>query len=482
MAAAGTITGTFGWSNTPLAQGMREAEQMAKSTGAKVSAELNKVPQRVNWRGLAQQRSQFMEPIRRGRTARDFAPAPQGKYSLDDEEGPRRGGGARSVLRGVGVIGLAHIAGRILKDMDAAQSKADELAAAINQVTSASHGSGAFRAIGDIDQDLSSLKTKLDELKAADRPTTNLGAAKKFFASGNVEGGWKEQNRLNAEQQHKIEEAITRDLTAQVEKQQSLTELGNLSLSGSEREAAIMKQQLAFKERMGAIDEKYQDLPGGGAARNALQTEAAAQNLTALAAINRAADLKEREVNSEIDLAMLRKTAVTSAQLLNEKLKERIRLNQQEAAAPSTAERRSQLSAERLGLESDLDAGLLEQSRKPFAQREAEIRAAKAERRELGKLKANKGLLDVHRDMDGNVIGGTDPYTNERVNLGGGKGPLDMPYKTSPDAYDVAPPNGMPYKSQLEPEEGKDGSGGGDMGSKLEDINRGIEELNRKWE
>jgi hypothetical protein len=444
--SAGTITGTFGWSNTPLAQGMREAEQMAKTTASKVAATLNEVPRKVNWGRLAQQNEQFLAPIRRGRTAADFAPAPAGKYKLPaEEEGPA----GRSLLtsyrfaRGVAALTGAHLLIKKVEELAEASIEAQSKL----QLLSSKSGASGFQTTGGLGSRLSEQTEGLeaDHLRRL-QEGHGFGPIQKAMRQSMLQmagqGSPAEQDAAEDQRRQELRKAAAETIGKMAEKQRQVNLAAKEELSGSERQAALSRAQISHEEKLGELARA--EAAAGVGKTDAMNAENERYQ-DEIAALTRIADLKEAEAHSEIDLAMLRKTAVTSAQLHNQQIMERLRLNKAEAAGPSTQERRDQLAAQRIGLEADQDAGLLAQSRRPFAEREAEIRKAKDDKRDLDRLKANGGLLNVHRDMSGNVIGGMDPFTNEHVNLREGNRTLDQTYRRNGDAYDVATGKEKPF-------------------------------------
>lgn len=260
----------------------------------------------------------------------------------------------------------------------AARAELDRLHQSVSKLTS-NTGGGLFRESGEIDSNISNLTKKFDELNEAAYPTTLGGLFKKELSQDPAEfrlpGMRGSTDRdIDADRQ-RVTEAISRELDAQVEKQKALTGLKREGIDGSEREAAIQKVMLSYKERIGDIDEKYSGVPGGGAARNKLQEEAAKQNILDLQVINRRADAAEREVQLQTKIGLLGQSVLTTDQQRLAADKLRLDALKTELNFAGTTERAAKIQSQIGPAETAVMRGKYAESKKPWSQRSEEMAA-----------------------------------------------------------------------------------------------------------
>ncbi len=222
-------------------------------------------------------------------------------------------------------------------------------------------GGGAFRSTEEIDKSISTLQSKMDELRATNIefhgiPTT----ARAIWASDAMFPGMKStQSVQQAGELKTLQSAIKIELAAQIEKQHDLVSIQKEVFSGSQREVEKMKEMRRFKEEIGAIDERYAGVEGGGPARNELQKAAAERNLQNLETIDRTYDIKKDQAETEYRITELGAKSVNNDKTRLAIAKERLGVLNRQLQHPMQDEDRLKLSSQRLGAASDVfNAGL----------------------------------------------------------------------------------------------------------------------------
>lgn len=244
-----------------------------------------------------------------------------------------------------GVAGIGALIGvGIAQSAIRAKNEIDELIGSVRELTSFK-GGGLFRDAGGIDQSISAISQRIKELIELQNPTTMSGIVRKEFAKDPLNPGGLDV-RINQELAA-LKEAQSKELGAQLEKQQSITAIANEALSGDERRVEILKAQAAMRERLGKIDEQYGSLGQSGQV-NALKDEAGAQFQTELQAINQRHNLKQAELEMEIRLGMFRAKGVDDDVMMVEAARERLSLiDRQLRVQYLTNQQRDALSVQR---------------------------------------------------------------------------------------------------------------------------------------
>lgn len=420
------ITASFGLSLDPLKKGFQDAKTVAREGAAEVERAITSgsaaasrrlgaiVP--INWNNVLAQ-SRVIDPLeerRRRNSAAGFAPAPAGKYPEPGIEGGNNRirssigiAAARFLRTALALGGATEVIGLIEQAAEKLNSRRNQLIAITQGI-----GSSGFRSTGDIQANLAGATSQLNDLRQSEVFDRSSGFRSAIASARDFVTGDSPEERKNA--QIVLRQQASSDIDALARKQEKLNEAELESISGSEKKAALLKEESNYMTR---LYELARAEAAAGVNNPSARNAENARHTQANEVIERRAELQQAAVEAEIRLNLLAKDGVTASAQQNERLKERIGLLQRELAHPVSDERRDAISAERIGLEAQQGRGLLVQSRRSFQDRQSEILAARKDKFDLERLNANAGLLDVHRNTSGDVISGIDPFTNERKSV-----------------------------------------------------------------
>ncbi|HEX3817668.1 MAG TPA: hypothetical protein VHW03_05215, partial [Chthoniobacterales bacterium] len=240
------------------------------------------------------------------------------------------------------------------------------------------------------------------------------------FATG--KGTFKEQDEAGDVAQKAITDAISK----RADKQKDLNRVNEEGLRGSERQADLDKAQIAFGEKLGKLAEEESAAGvNNSAARDALvrahELETAAidkkhdaleRELTLKEALTKLGEgfVNEQGGGSEAGASASIKTSVLGAGQRNVAS---LLLRKQSAEAalndPNLSDNeRRQRELERDTVGDELDRAAYTESQKPIAQRHQEQRDEQRFQNWRDQYARNDGLTNIHRDANGNIIGGTD--------------------------------------------------------------------------
>lgn len=427
MSTGNSIQGSFGVSLTPLQRDFAQAEQMARTSATKVSAALNTVNKNFAGAGTFKQTQDraraaaetfwqnYVDPATARRrlrnSARGFAPAPKGKYaSPAEQEEEGMGGLSRRAFRAAGILTFVHT---IASAFQQAVQEAAKLESTINKLT-APTGSAAFRSQGSIRSNLSGITDTLDELGERDArefqgrertPWMTLGhivRRSRQFLTGDSDAN-------EEAQKDRLRKRAVESISDMAEKQETLN---RASAEGSERESALAKAQVEHRERLGDLA-AIEAAAGvnNPAARNAENERARLE----AAAIDDAADQRQRQLTLAAHAAELASQGLTTDQLRLAVLRDQIQAVDEQLSHTRllTDEKRTQLQTQRAVLGNDLTSMQKEFYFDPKKRAQFQRDIKENERRDK-EFNRTGGLLNPHFGINGEVIGGIDPITGEK--------------------------------------------------------------------
>lgn len=419
------ITASFGLNLAPLKRDWAEAKRISASESAKVAAAIKEATPRALTGTIAPFGVDYAERARMERQRRNsaagFAPARPGQYPspMSEEATGRRRGSAP-----FGIIGAAtafYGVERLVHAWEGVNDQAIQLRTHIQEITKLT-ASPSFRTMGDIEGNLSAANDVIEQIQKRNRmehqPVTGMGQGQLYAMGGFFmrkgrqffTGGSDEED---AKQLAQLRKTASRDIDAMAEKQEQLNSIEEISLSGSERKAEILKEEIASRERLSALAEL--ESKSGINNPNARIAEDRRGDIARLR-INRAADLHDAESASENRIAELEKARVTNSTIINAKLRERLSLIEKELAGGVTIERRQKLAGAKLRTEAELDQNKLDISRKPFAEHIAEIQQAEQDRRDLRRLNSPGSVPGAYKRHPDAYGGMGEPVTGPMRN------------------------------------------------------------------
>lgn len=448
--AGNAIFASFGLDLSPLKRDFAQAEAIGKTGAARVQNAMKNASaagasgasrtSAMNWRQLSEDRRRAVmatTPGRGFRTSADFLPAPAGKYPKPGEE-DEEGGGGRQLFRLYRSAAITTIAGALISKFTEAAEQANIMREKVAEVTKLT-GSGEFRGIGEMHDQLKASATVIDEIRKRSLERNSSLTHQVVEGAFSVVTGvtditdWEEKQRIC--------KAALKSINEIAIKQHDLNDAEQEQNSGSQERAAILKAEISHREKIGA-----------------LASEAAAVGIDNLRAI------KEENARHEIQIALIRRevaeqralqgiesanlfrtrtgSGVTSESAKAQNIRDRLAEIAKEFPGANDT-KRAKLSNERVQGQSELDAMLLTASREDPNERMARQQKAKRDAYDLAKLQRDKGLVNVHRDMSGIVISGIDPITGEKRNAGLESGGRRMDWELS--KHMIAPGHMMPY-------------------------------------
>lgn len=378
----------------PLQRDWSRAEQIGKTGAARVQSAMANATKAgfsgggsrsVDWAAIAAERAQIADFARshtasgrRVRTARDFAPAPAGKYPAPFEvEGAEDTRANRRMIRGLGA-GLTAVAGvhQLAEAYKAATAAASSLEARVNSITKLT-GSGSFRGVGEMEANLREassateqiLRRKFSEVKRDERdPMMTFGfLARKTrqFVTGDSDAKEEEQiARLRAQ--------ASKDISGIAQKQQAINEAQAEEVSGSERQAAILRAEINLRERLLQLAEMEST---AGVDNSAARDAEMARFQNEVSGIGRRFDLKKQEEEVENRILNLHASTLTTEQQSLVAIREKINLLKQRMERPGSEEKRTEIGTEIHRLENQESRMQYGESNKSWGQRTAEMQA-----------------------------------------------------------------------------------------------------------
>ncbi len=353
------IKATFGVDVSPLKRGLAEAETAAKASAAKVSSALNsvqataeKIGRRPTFRPFGQQQFNDFAGRQGPRTARDFLPAPKGKYPTPSEDKDAgRGLSGIGLGRGLALFGVVH---QLIQAFIQANEEAEKLSVTIAKLTAPS-GASAFRSSSAIQSNLTGIIQQLDELnERTGRESSTEGG---FI--GNAAGWIKRKSRQlltgkndasDAGEKEQLRKQAIKDIEDLAEKQRDLNQSVE---SGSEREIALAKEKIAHQEKLGELA-AIEAATGvhDRAARD--QEDRRTENANKL--LEDAADQRQRELRLADHAAILATSSLTADQQRVQILKEQVAAIDDQLAKSRllSEEQKSSLATQRISAVNEL--------------------------------------------------------------------------------------------------------------------------------
>lgn len=260
------LTASFGLDLAPLKRDFAQAEAIGKTGAAKVQqAMANAANVTRSTRGSIsdyirrEQESiqQFIQTHsasgRRIRTARDFAPAPKGKYPspMDDESGAAGG-----FLRGARLLTVAYAIQRMGDAYKRAAEEAYKLKVAQDNLN---RPQGAFAGDGAYEERLNAIG-KARETAFEQKAMENQSWFSKMKAGFGILRDWtlgygspKEQGRQEANNRAEQAKRAAEAVSFMADKQNELNKADRLALAGEERKAALLRAEITHRERLAQL-------------------------------------------------------------------------------------------------------------------------------------------------------------------------------------------------------------------------------------
>ncbi len=240
-----------------------------------------------------------------------------------------------------------------------------------------------------------------------------------FFSVGKEIGSGLGIAHSVEERRDKKEEEIAKNASKQVKARREITEslkgelaIINAEIRGSEAAANWEKRRLEYQKELrdlrrrgatpqdiGLISQRYLTEKGGFFEQRTEERNASGIRQSALYRANPSSGLAQPQQ----DIGELR-----------DRMKE---IRRQQVSPNINDEQRRKLEEERLDVQNKIDNATLEAAGMSPRERQEQQLAAQRRKVAADQLKKNKGLINVRRDMSGNVIGGTDPFTMQKVDL-----------------------------------------------------------------
>lgn len=407
---ANSIETTVGLNTGPLQQGFSKAEKMAESYANKVG----KLGESAAVRNAEHSSRSFTRALRYG--ANDLA---RGNVVGGLEQfGSLGGEGLAKFAAGAGIAAL--VVNKLYETLSKAQEAALKMDESIHGVGMAANASGSFKGIADIETQARTAAATLDEMRQRDRSEARGpdGALSKF--ARHISTGTNDADDVRAKQNLlKSSSALIDQLAG---KQKDLNDAEEQSVSGSERQSELLKEQIQHREKLGSIASLEASL---GVRNSAARDEENRRDQQSLVAIERKYDYREREQSMADKVVNLERGSLSTSQQSLAVLKERIALLDTKLKGPATDEQRAALGTEREGLQNQA-------YRQQYAERDKGSAVRNAEQREQQRFSR--------------FVRGQEPSNRNAY--------LNSPdaYKTSPDAYNGADstdydPNGRGYQT-----------------------------------
>lgn len=473
------LTASFGLDLAPLKRDFAQAEQIGKAGATRVQSALKNATAAtgggftprtatVNWAMIQAQQAHaraFTNPPG-PRTAASFRPARPGQYTSPAEqmmqEATRSSRSLAGFGRGFTVLAAVHQLAAAYKtaSTNAAELRAvtDKLMRPISGASSISQLQEQLKGIAEVREQLA----KRSVIEGQGILGKGLKFGRQLVGMSLGEGSPGEQDAQAARNQEMLRKRASEDISLMAKRQGELNRAERESVSGSERKAEILKAQSRNVDNLRELAEAEAAAGvNNPAARNAEMKRYEAE----VRAIDKRFDALQRAQAAEARIGELSAGNLTIDQQRLQVLKNRVDLLARESGIGSK-EQRAQKRIELGQAETDLARGEFEESNKTSAQKRVERKAQRKYQQFLKNRKRTGGLTNVHRDMSGNVIGGTRAATGEREAVtppdefaeafgSTSANPrrqtaLDKAYKTHPDAYELAGQSGMLGKGGFE--------------------------------
>jgi hypothetical protein len=328
---------------------------------------------------------------------------------------------------------IAAVAGFALAEAySRASDKATEFRESIEKIKQPT-GPGAFLGTEEIDKTITDATAKLDEFQKRDARENSgpAGAIVKAarYAQGVAlgEGTPATQAAQEATDKTDLRKVAAESISKLAEKTNLLNDAEEKRLRGSERQADLDKAQIAINEKLGKL--AAQEAAAHVTNPDAREALVRAHELET-AAIDKKHDALERELTLKEALVRLGEGFVSEqsggsvaggldvsaqksvlgagqrnlASLLLRKQSAEAALNDPNLSDNERRER--ELERDTTG--DELDRAAYAESQKPIAQRHQEQRDEQRFQNWRDQYARNQGLTNIHRDANGNIIGGTD--------------------------------------------------------------------------
>lgn len=187
----------------------------------------------------------------------------------------------------------------------------------------------------------------------------------------------------------------------------------------SEREAVLLKTSMDYQKRIAEIQLESGLTKPGRSAEVLFRriTAAKIEHETIVDGAMKRFDITKLQEETEARILALHNTSLTKDQQGIAALRERVALLQQELALENDPIKRAHIQNQIQDTENQEQIARYRESKKPWAQKNAE-RLAQQDYQNWAKRDAeNMGLENVHRDIHGRIIGGTDPITGEHKDV-----------------------------------------------------------------
>lgn len=429
------ITASFGIDLAPLQQGFAKANAISKTEATKIASTISSsLKQAERNAGRFALASNPLDFFRRNQQRRGIGlpPARPGQFPAPEEE--VIGGGSRRSLRGIGT-GFSIFVGveRAVSFFKQANEEAENLREKIDKIAGLT-GSSAFRGVSEMNAGLKEAAATLDEIHRRDIRESGGGLGK--LHTGNVGDAFfptlgllvKKGRQLatggsdaeDEEQRNRLRASAAKNISDIADKQRALNEAQQEETDGSERQAALLREEITHRERIGELAAAE---AAAGIKGRLHDDEENARNAQSVAAISKRFDLREREATAEAFIADLSRKGLTTDQQRLATLKEQLEVIRAQLKQPQSQEQRTQLNIQRVNKENEINESGFQESLKPQSQRVAERNAAQLLQGDKERFQKEQdrtgGLENPHFGIGGNLIGGTDPATGKKVDITG---------------------------------------------------------------